>query len=47
MTLHKKMKFSIKDLVTFTEEILMESFIYCAVGIAHKKEVASFTLIKS
>ena len=47
MTLHKKMKFSIKDLVTFTEEILMESFIYCAVGIAHKKENASFTLIKS
>ena len=47
MILHKKMKFSIKDLVTFTEEILMESFIFCALGIVHKKEVASFTLIKS
>ena len=25
------MKFSIKDLVTFTEEILSENFIFCAV----------------
>ena len=26
------MKFSIKDLVTFTEETLMENFIFCAVA---------------
>ena len=27
----QKMKFSIKDLVTFTEEIVMENIIFCAV----------------
>ena len=42
-TLHKKMKFSIKDLVTFIEETLNENFICCAVN-NHSRSMRSFEM---